>query len=216
MGAGVHLSEVMAKKLSLVGGVALWLAHVGFRDKDDAPLPLSVAKPTAADAQHASQQGALLAVGRLLIALLLAAVGATELWRLLGTPFTSFDHGDGHDDLRLRLPQLLLSLPLAVGAATARVAGALAVLMVAEALLVWQWWQLAVFSYAVRARRPAPPPRTPAPRLTPPPPAALQGAQRDTAIEHFTVNLAVAGALLLLPTFGGGRYTLDQIVKKQE
>ena len=157
MGAGVHLSEVMAKKLSLVGGVALWLAHVGFRDKDDAPLPLSVAKPTAADAQHASQQGALLAVGRLLIALLLAAVGATELWRLLGTPFTSFDHGDGHDDLRLRLPQLLLSLPLAVGAATARVAGALAVLMVAEALLVWQWWQLAVFSYAVRARRPAPP-----------------------------------------------------------
>ena len=213
MGAGVHLSEVMAKKLSLVGGVALWLAHVGFRDKDDAPLPLSVAKPTAADAQHASQQGALLAVGRLLIALLLAAVGATELWRLLGTPFTSFDHGDGHDDLRLRLPQLLLSLPLAVGAATARVAGALAVLMVAEALLVWQWWQLAVFSYAVRARCPAPPPRTPAPH---PAAAALQGAQRDTAIEHFTVNLAVAGALLLLPTFGGGRYTLDQIVKKQE
>ena len=215
MGAGVHLSEVMAKKLSLVGGVALWLAHVGFRDKDDAPLPLSVAKPTAADAQHASQQGALLAVGRLLIALLLAAVGATELWRLLGTPFTSFDHGDGHDDLRLRLPQLLLSLPLAVGAATARVAGALAVLMVAEALLVWQWWQLAVFSYAVRAR-PAPPRARPRRASPPPPPAALQGAQRDTAIEHFTVNLAVAGALLLLPTFGGGRYTLDQIVKKQE
>ena len=214
MGAGVHLSEVMAKKLSLVGGVALWLAHVGFRDKDDAPLPLSVAKPTAADAQHASQQGALLAVGRLLIALLLAAVGATELWRLLGTPFTSFDHGDGHDDLRLRLPQLLLSLPLAVGAATARVAGALAVLMVAEALLVWQWWQLAVFSYAVRARRPAPPAAHA--RAASHPAAALQGAQRDTAIEHFTVNLAVAGALLLLPTFGGGRYTLDQIVKKQE
>ena len=214
MGAGVHLSEVMAKKLSLVGGVALWLAHVGFRDKDDAPLPLSVAKPTAADAQHASQQGALLAVGRLLIALLLAAVGATELWRLLGTPFTSFDHGDGHDDLRLRLPQLLLSLPLAVGAATARVAGALAVLMVAEALLVWQWWQLAVFSYAVRPRRPAPPAAHT--RAASHPAAALQGAQRDTAIEHFTVNLAVAGALLLLPTFGGGRYTLDQIVKKQE
>ena len=43
-----------------------------------------------------------------------------ELWRLLGTPLTSFDNGDGHDDLRLRVPQLLLSLPLALGLGTSQ------------------------------------------------------------------------------------------------
>ena len=158
MGAGVHLSEVMAKKLSLVGGVALWLAHVGFRDRTTrrcrSPSP-SPPPPTPSTRRSRARCWRSAASSS---RHLLAAVGATELWRLLGTPFTSFDHGDGHDDLRLRLPQLLLSLPLAVGAATARVAGALAVLMVAEALLVWQWWQLAVFSYAVRpSGRPAPP-----------------------------------------------------------
>ena len=52
------------------------------------------------------QQQLLLLFGRLLIASLSAAVCGSELWRLLGTPLTSFDNGDGHDDLRLRVPQV--------------------------------------------------------------------------------------------------------------
>ena len=76
--------------------------------------------------------------------------------------------------------------------------------MVAEAPLVRQWWQLAVFSYAVR-----PPPRPPTAhaRAAPYPPP-LGRAPSATRRLRTTVNPAVAGALLLLPTAGG---TLDQI-----
>ena len=120
---------------------------------------------------------------------LLAAVCGSELWRLLGTPLTSFDNGDGHDDLRLRVPQLLLSLPLALGLRTSRVAGTLAVLAVAEALLMWQWWR----------------------------PAVIADGQRLLRVsEHFTVNLAVSGSLMLLSALGSGRFTVDQLLKKSE
>ena len=113
----------------------------------------------------------------------------SELWRLLGTPLTSFDNGDGHDDLRLRVPQLLLSLPLALGLRTSRVAGTLAVLAVAEALLMWQWWR----------------------------PAVIADGQRLLRVsEHFTVNLAVSGSLMLLSALGSGRFTVDQLLKKSE
>ena len=97
------------------------------------PLPLHELQRSRAPRAAGSHQ-MLLLLGRLLIAGLSAAVCGTELWRLLGTPLTSFDNGDGHDDLRLRVPQLLLSLPLALGLGTSRVAGALAVLVLAEAL----------------------------------------------------------------------------------
>ena len=135
------------------------------------------------------RQQLLLLLGRLLIASLLAAVCGSELWRLLGTPLTSFDNGDGHDDLRLRVPQLLLSLPLALGLRTSRVAGTLAVLAVAEALLMWQWWR----------------------------PAVIADGQRLLRVsEHFTVNLAVSGSLMLLSALGSGRFTVDQLLKKSE
>ena len=32
--------------------------------------------------------------------------------------------------------------------------------------------------------------------------------------EHFAVNVAVAGGLLLLQDLGGGRYTVDALLKK--
>ena len=112
-----------------------------------------------------------------------------RLWWLLDTPLTSFDGGDGHDDLRLRIPQLLLSFPLAMGLGTSHVAGTLSVLVFAEALLMWQWWRLPV----------------------------LQDFQRFVRVsEHFTVNLAVSGTLMLLPVLGSGRFTVDQLLKKSE
>ena len=112
LGGGLHLSELAAKKLSLVGGAALWWAHVVAATSaagDASPLPLhrlqGRAAPRAAGGGGGQQQ-LLLLFGRLLIALLSAAVCGSELWRLLGTPLTSFDNGDGHDDLRLRVPQV--------------------------------------------------------------------------------------------------------------
>jgi uncharacterized membrane protein YphA (DoxX/SURF4 family) len=152
------------------------------------PLPLHELQRSRAPRAAGSHQ-MLLLLGRLLIAGLSAAVCGTELWRLLGTPLTSVDNGDGHDDLRLRVPQLLLSLPLALGLGTSRVAGALAVLVLAEALLMWQWWQVSV----------------------------LQDGQRLLRVsEHFTVNLAVSGSLMLLPALGSGRFTMDQLLKKSD
>ena len=174
LGGGLHLSELAAKKLSLVGGAALWWAHVVAATaaaSDASPLPLHRLQGRAAPSKGGGggQQQLLLLFGRLLIALLSAAVCGSELWRLLGTPLTSFDNGDGHDDLRLRVPQLLLSLPLALGLKTSRVAGTLAVLAVAEAVLMWQWWR----------------------------PAVMADGQRLLRVsEHFTVNLAVSGSLV--------------------
>ena len=212
LGGGLHLSELAAKKLSLVGGAALWWAHVvatHAAGAAEAPLPLHQLQGRAAPSSKASgggggggrggggggggegggRQQLLLLLGRLLIASLLAAVCGSELWRLLGTPLTSFDNGDGHDDLRLRVPQLLLSLPLALGLRTSRVAGTLAVLAVAEALLMWQWWR----------------------------PAVIADGQRLLRVsEHFTVNLAVSGSLMLLSALGSGRFTVDQLLKKSE
>ena len=34
--------------------------------------------------------------------------------------------------------------------------------------------------------------------------------------EHFTVNLAVSGSLMLLSALGSGRFTVDQLLKKSE
>ena len=113
------------------------------------------------------------------------------------------------------MPQLVLSMPLAIGAATRctrsrwchehvegngerpsdrglrtvdrRVACALAVLAVVEAFAIWQWWQ---------------------------PQALADPMHFSRTSEHFTVNLAIAGSLLLLPLRGSGKYTLDQLIKK--
>ena len=219
LGGGVHLSELCAKKLSLLGGMALWWGHVAASDGDGggagggggrygrgtSPLPLHRLQGGSGGGGGGSGGGGggrggltgeggagtsgLLLVGRLIIASLLAAVCGTELTRLFRTPLTSFDQADGGDDLRLRVPQLLLSLPLALGLATERVAAALAALVLAEALLVWRWWAPDVLADTPRLAR---------------------------VSEHFTVNLAVGGSLLLLAMLGSGRFTVDQLLKKAE
>ena len=235
MGSGVHVSEVMAKKLSLVGGVALWAAHVALptsrllsdrraaRQSGRSPLPRTKRDVGGASAGGGSPSSLLLLAGRpllvgprsaeisrdhrtppptgrILVAGLLAAVGATELWRLVDTPFTSFDHGDGHDALYLRAPQLLLVLPIALGAATARSSTALALLLLAEAACIWAPRACTIVAtlYVADAT------------------AAWADPQLGTAMEHLTVNLAVCGALLLLPAFGSGRFSVDELVKKQD
>jgi ATP-dependent Clp protease adapter protein ClpS len=96
MGAGVHVSEVMAKRVSLVGGVAVWLAHVTLvrpgersRQSEARASRLPMTKRDAASAMgspfagcvdgRARRRGALLAAGRMMVAGLLAAVGGTEV-----------------------------------------------------------------------------------------------------------------------------------------
>ena len=60
---------------------------------------------------------------------------------------------------------------------------------VAEALLMWQWWR----------------------------PAVIADGQRLLRVsEHFTVNIAVSGSLMLLSALGSGRFTVDQLLKKSK
>ena len=88
-----------------------------------------------------------------------------------------------------RGPQLLLSMPLALGAATPLVACSLALLTIMEALVVWQWWQPETFADPMRLAH---------------------------VVEHHSVNLALGGALLLLPLQGSGSLTLDELLKKRD
>ncbi len=54
-----------------------------------------------------------------------------------------------------------------------------------EAVTVWHWWAFPSFTHRLHAR------------------------------EHFSVNVAVAGGLLLLHELGGGRYTVEALLEKK-
>lgn len=227
MGGGMHLSELNAKKLALAPATFLMVLHSadhgdtrgGGAGGGELPLP-SISPPKlrararatthAADERFGWVSGGLL-LGRLLIAVLLATVCGAELWRLLFTPLRSqgaapagelvqqalraeldpavYRHRIEHEhgEALVRLPQLVLAFPLALGAATAQVAASLSLLSMGEAFCVWQWWHADVLANSLRLAH---------------------------ALEHFTVNLAIGGGLMLLPLRGSGTFTLDQLVKK--
>ena len=130
---------------------------------------------------------AVLLVVRLLISGLFLWVGWGEVTRQW---ITGQRHlrppGDGHDQMWLKIIQLLISIPFAVGFKTKQSAVALAVAMLAEALLYWRWWQtLLGINYFLHAR------------------------------DHFFTNIGVVGGLLLLQSFGSGRYSVDELLSKK-
>jgi uncharacterized membrane protein YphA (DoxX/SURF4 family) len=66
-------------------------------------------------------------------------------------------------------------------------ASAIALCLVLEALIYWNFWStLLGVGYSIHAR------------------------------DHFCVNVGVAGGLLLLQSFGGGAYSVDELLKKKE
>jgi len=89
--------------------------------------------------------------------------------------------------------ELLLAMPFTFGFRMDTVTKLLAVSLVTEAFYAWSWWRLQgdanVFSQKRRALH---------------------------YREHFMTNMATAGGLLLLVKLGGGRYTVDELVKKQD
>ena len=71
-----------------------------------------------------------------------------------------------------------------LGFHTRTVSRLLVATLLLEAVSVWQFWTVDSLSARLHAR------------------------------EHFAVNVAVAGGLLLIQEVGGGRYTVDEFMKK--
>ena len=208
------VNELMAKKFSLLGVMVLvafsrWRAQQHRHTLQLHQLPTAVvggaaatappggasgatsaAAAAAAAAAELASTGALLSsvallAGRLLIAVLFLHVGNFELHRLIWSPeYVDIDPNDGHNVLWPKLLELALAVPFVLGLRTKMVARLLAATLLLEALTVWQFWW--------------------APSL---------GAQLH-ARQHFAVNVAVAGGLLLIQEVGGGKYTVDEFMKK--
>jgi uncharacterized membrane protein YphA (DoxX/SURF4 family) len=94
---------------------------------------------------------------------------------------------DGHDS-SLLLVECLLAIPLAFGLCTAGVSRLLCLVLLAEAATQWGWWGSGWPSWHYRQH------------------------VRD----HFFTNVAVAGGLLLMQSFGTGLFTVDSLLSKQE
>ncbi|KAL1507234.1 hypothetical protein AB1Y20_008083 [Prymnesium parvum] len=219
-GAGMYISELMAKRIALAGGVALWVSHVlGCAIGKQALLPLIAAHPSMRQMEDmpATSHALLLLAGRLTIAAFVAVVCGSELSRTAFSPLSApemvgswstdpsgamvkseeqflqsvnFDERVQHEhtEILLRCPQFILALPLAIGLSTERIACALAILTLTEAFAVWQWWLPQTLADPMRLAR---------------------------VVEHFSVNLAIAGSLLLLPLRGCGHFTLDALMVKK-
>ena len=95
------------------------------------------------------------------------------------------DPGDPHNVLWPKVLELALVFPFVLGFCQRAVTKLLVGTLALEALTVWYFWAFDQFPQRLHAR------------------------------EHFTVNVAVAGGLLLLHELGGGRYTVDALLEKK-
>ena len=188
-GRGLYINELMAKKFSLLGCVGLLIAcRVHQSEGQRAFSGLLLESSTISNKVSIG-----LLFGRLLIAVLFLYVGLSELHRLLFQPFTPYLPGDGHDVVWPKAVELVLSLPFILGWRTELVSRMLALSLILEALYAWSWWAI--------------------------PGDAHTFAHHRRAIhyrEHFVTNVATAGGLLLLQKIGAGKYTVDELMKKQD
>ena len=151
------------------------------------------------------RQSAAIAVGRVLLGAVFLFAGYSELRRQLASVRREGgggraprvrrmrSPGDGHDQMWAKLSECTLSLPLVAGWQTRRVAVALAALCALEALVQWPWWLYYCGD-----------------------PYHLGPYYAISAREHFVVNLALAGGMLLLRGFGAGRFSVDAMLRKED
>jgi len=128
-----------------------------------------------------------LLVGRILIAGLFVQVAFNDLSRLyLSDENYDIDPNDGHNVVWPKVTELALAVPLVLGWRTKQASRLLAFTLALEAVSVWQFWSVPNLEIQLHSR------------------------------EHFAVNTAVAGGLLLLQNVGGGRFTVEELMKKAE
>ena len=209
-------SELLAKKLAMVGAAALLAAHPGSegvrrRDKGAggkpsraapkatrsassfAGVPLLDAAVARVRAEASSARSALLLAGRLLVCGLLAVGGAAQLrrvaargWRPWRTVHATTVSFADGHDNNFLLAQLLLAVPFALGWRMAAVSRSLAAVMTAEAVFCWPPWRAW--------------------------PNAFYAAHVRS---HFFVNMGVVGGLVLAQSFGGQVFTVDRLLRKK-
>ena len=187
-GRGLYINELMAKKFSLLGCVAMLIAVTVQKQekKSSFGMLLEAAGPT-------TKVSLALLLSRLLIAVLFLFVGLSELHRLLFQPFTPYLPGDGHDVVWPKAVELLLAIPFTLGFQMTLVSRLLACSLVLEAFYAWSWWTTPGDSFSFAHHR-----------------RAIHYR------EHFVTNIATAGGLLLLQKIGGGKYTVDELLKKKD
>jgi len=196
----LYINELMVKKFSTLGCIILILANDPyFKKKMTSGAKALVGLITSEDSKGSISKRSSLALllARLLISSLFLFVGYGEISRQIALTqfFVHQGHvherpsGDGHDSMWPKLVEFALCLPFVVGFQTKNVARLLALSLSLEALVYWQFWAPAEglpFWYSTHAR------------------------------DHFTVNIGVAGGLLLFQTIGAGRYSVDALLKKKE
>ncbi|KAI3426484.1 hypothetical protein D9Q98_008850 [Chlorella vulgaris] len=186
---GVKPNELVVKRLAMMGCTSLVLAHSMQEHRVQISSYAGLLLSGAGDErrQPSRRKSLVLLAGRLPMALLFLYVGISQLQRVIARDFILVNHlphsklweRDGHDNNWL-LVEFLLALPFALGYKTSIVARLLAITLVCEALTCWQFWGAwPTDTYAAHVRL------------------------------HFVTNLSVAGGLLLLGSFGAGRFTVD-------
>jgi len=188
-GHGLYINELMAKKFSLMGCVGMLIAFIVQSRQRKGSFPGLLMEQTSTS----TPLSVALLLARLAIAFLFLYVGLSELHRLLFQPYTPYLPGDGHDVVWPKAVELILALPFTLGFQTITVTRLLAASLVLEAFYAWTWWHMSGDVGAF--------------------------AQHRRAIhyrEHFMTNIATAGGLLLLQRLGGGKYTVDELLKKKD
>lgn len=195
---GHQPSEHMMKEVAMLGCTALLLAQ-GFKERRQdrlAGLILEVEKKAAG-----VKKSAVLLFGRVLMAGLFFYIGYLQLEFIRENAGKEAEplaySADGHNNNWVLL-QLALSVPFLFGFHTRKACLLLALVLLAEAVTCWTFWSNAwgplgeegaelgrpLWWYTMHARR------------------------------HFVANMAMAGGLLLLRSFGPGRFTLDAMLKR--
>jgi uncharacterized membrane protein YphA (DoxX/SURF4 family) len=175
---GVRPNELMVKKLSMFGCIALVFVGAGGKDAAARGGVAGMLTDDAAPTLASRRKSAVLLAGRLMMAALFLYVGTGQLARISRRSELwshRVDPTDGHDNNWLIL-ELILSIPFAFGYKTRPVTLSLAATLACEALSAWRFWR-----FRADAAR-----------------GAWALGKYIHARSHFVTNLSVAGGLLLL------------------
>ncbi|KAL4436580.1 hypothetical protein ABPG75_003719 [Micractinium tetrahymenae] len=187
----IQPNELVVKRLAMMGCTVLVLAHSMKEQRVQISSYAGLLLSAGQDERRQPGRGKslVLLLGRLLMAslfLFLQRVIARDFILWKHMPHSKLWEQDGHDNNWLLL-EFVLAIPFAVGYKTSGVARALAATLAAEAVTCWPFWaDWPTHTYAGHVRL------------------------------HFATNLGVAGGLLLLASFGAGRFTVDALLAKKK